>query len=472
MKYALSFFVLLLLLTSGILFFQFQVYSTNLEEGNDEFTYSQEIEIVYRNKSLDIRQHFKNLSNQAIEIQWPKKAVNQSCFITTKNSCDRLSKDLKSFKVGELKSQSVSYIIPLEGGLTSKTLIQDVFAQLTNGDVKFTTVHISTDSTVKGQWVTGLPLTGQQSLSLVNYAMFSGEGQIDDLYWQSENLALQYEQPVVSIYSSSPIAANLREAIGKLNFLNEEHMAIVQGQNINNNAVKRILFLPDLSIQSIQRNVVLSQVLSEYEITNNTDWLPEIIAAYIVKSDFISTKAKKIKEQLDNYLSPTQMEQWVTDLKNLQGQKVSPKILDNKLTAILGAKTSYFQLNLESQTVIYPILLEDTRAVYIDDLPHEEVKVIVHEGQILYTAQPLLETLGYTANEGKNGYYVNSATRVFRFPKEPGFYVFNQRRYNTISQPIIKIADQYFIEEAWLTRLFLVELQKGDKRINITEITS
>ncbi len=97
----------------------------------------------------------------------------------------------------------------------------------------------------------------------------------------------------------------------------------------------------------------------------------------------------------------------------------------------------------------------------------EDVHVILYEGQALYTADTLLPYLGYTVGEGKNGYYVNSEHRTFRFPKEPGFYVFNQRRYSTISEPIIKIANQYYVEEAWLQRLFLVELQKKEERIQV-----
>lgn len=79
----------------------------------------------------------------------------------------------------------------------------------------------------------------------------------------------------------------------------------------------------------------------------------------------------------------------------------------------------------------------------------------------------MLPYLGYSATEGENGYYVKSENRSFRFPKEPGFYVFNQRRYSTISEPIIKIAGHYYVEEAWLQRLFLVELQKNDGRIQV-----
>ena len=80
-----------------------------------------------------------------------------------------------------------------------------------------------------------------------------------------------------------------------------------------------------------------------------------------------------------------------------------------------------------------------------------------------------MHDIGYTTSLGPNGYYVNSETRVFRFPNaEHDFYVFNQRRYNTTASPLSVIAGTYYIEESWLQRLFLVELQKDEQAIRIS----
>ena len=46
-------------------------------------------------------------------------------------------------------------------------LIQNAFATLTNGESSYSVVHISTDSKIVGQWVTGLPLVGQQNYHLL-----------------------------------------------------------------------------------------------------------------------------------------------------------------------------------------------------------------------------------------------------------------------------------------------------------------
>lgn len=467
MKFALSFFSILALVITGTLFFQYQAYSSNLEIGNGEFYYSQEIEIVYRENSLDIRQHFKNLPNQKVNIKWPEKAEDPTCFIDNKNSCNRLSDEMTFFKAGETKAQSVSYIIPLQNGLQDKQYLQDVFATLQNGEASYSVVHMSTDSKMEGQWVTGLPLIGQQQLSLVNYTMFSGSGAVHDLYWQAGDLQVQKQTPVLSIYAKQAISNEFLKALESMQFVNDEHISIIQESNPVAAHDERILFLPELTAEAVEQQVILSQIKSKIAFKDAPDWLIEVVATYFVNNSLGSEKAKTIVEVLKEAMSDEQERAWQEVVTGLGEEPVTPTKMDTLLSEVFAKKTSYFALNVEYKDGVYPLLFEDGRSVYIDEIIQEDVKMILYEGLTLYTADTLLPHLGYTASEGENGYYVNSETRTFRFPKEPGFYVFNQRRYSTISEPIINIADHYYIEEAWLQRLFFVELQKRDRRVNV-----
>ncbi|WP_409368236.1 RNA polymerase II [Lysinibacillus sp. 38-6] len=467
MKFAMSFFSILVLVVSGALFFQYQAYSSDLETGNGSFHYSQEIEIVYRENSLDIRHHFKNLPNQKVKIKWPEQATNPTCFIDNENSCNRLSDEVSYFAKGDTKSQSVSYIIPIDGGLQDKMLLQNIFATLTNGDVSYSVIHISTDSKTVGQWITGLPLVGQQQLSLVNYTMFSGNGAAKDLYWQAGQIKAQEQTPVLTIYAQQPIAKDFLKSLENLKFLNDEHIAIIQEKNPVAQHDERLLFLPTLTQQAVEQEVILSQIHSQYTFENSPAWLAEVVASYLVKDSIGSEKTKAIVKTLKDYMTESQQLAWQEAMDNLGAETISPATMDTLLSTVLNAKTSYFQLNATQEKGTYPLLLEDERSVYVDGLHKKDVHVILYEGQVLYSADTLLPYLGYTAEEGKNGYYVNGDNRTFRFPKESGFYVFNQRRYSTISDPITKIVDHYYVEEAWLQRLFLVELQKSDGRIQV-----
>lgn len=467
MKFAMSFFSVLALIITGIIFFQYHAYSSDLETGNGDFLYSQEIEIFYRENSLDIRQHFKNLPDQKVKIKWPENAINLSCFMETEKSCDRLSDEASYFAKGEIKSQSVSYIIPIEGGLKDKMLIQNVLATLLNGEATYSIVHISTDSKIAGQWITGLPLIGQQQLALVNYTMFSGNGTIRDIYWQSANLKVQEQSPVLSIYAPGAIAKDFLKSLENLQFLNDQHIAIIQERNPMKEHDDRLLFLPTLTAQAVEQEVVLSQIKSQYKFDNSPEWLPEVVASYLVKDTIGSEKTKEIVATLKEYMTTDQEAAWQEAMNKLGEEPITPASMDDLLTAVLGAKTSYFKLNTEQKNGTYPLFFEDDRDIYVNDALKKDVQFIHYEGQSLYTADTLLPYLGYSATEGENGYYVKSENRSFRFPKEPGFYVFNQRRYSTISEPIIKIAGHYYVEEAWLQRLFLVELQKNDGRIQV-----
>ncbi|MGN4126335.1 RNA polymerase II [Lysinibacillus sphaericus] len=467
MKFAMSFFSILALIITGTIFFQYQAYSSDLETGNGEFHYSQEIEIVYRENSLDIRQHFKNLPNQKVKIKWPKNAIDPSCFIENEKSCNRLSQEVSYFAKGDTKSQSVSYIIPIEGGLKDKMLLQNVLATLTNGDASYTVMHISTDSKTVGQWITGLPLVGQQQLSLVNYTMFSGNGTVRDIYWQAGNLKVQEQTPVLSIYAQQAISKDFLKSLETLKFLNNEHISIIQETSPVAGHDDRLLFLPTLTAQAVEQEVVLSQIKSQFTFEDSPAWLQEVVASYLVKETIGSDKTKEIVKTLKEFMTANQELAWQKALDTLGEEPISPTTMDELLSDILDAKTSYFKLNAAQENGTYPLLFEDDRSVYVDDTIKQDVQVIFYEGQTLYTADTLLPHLGYTAGEGENGYYVNNDNRTFRFPKEPGFYVFNQRRYSTISEPIIKIANRYYVEEAWLQRLFLVELQKSDDRIQV-----
>ena len=469
MKFAVSIFTTFVIIIGAILFVQYQVYSDHVESGESAFSYSQEIEVFYRENSLDIRHHLKNLPEQKVEMTLPKNVSTFECFLEAEYSCDRLDKISKSIIPGKTRSQSISYVIPLEEGLSSSQLLKDVFVQLPLGEAKFSIIHITTDSMTKGQWITGLPLIGEQQLSLVNYAMFSGEGSVKDLYWDSNEKTHQLIQPSISLYTDQPISVELKDQLASLELLNNMHISIVQGDSKNN--ADRMLFMPTISTQSIQHNLLLSQFDAMYTFVEPLpSWLKEVMIAFITDFQPTNMKAREIVANLQSMMSTDQLQQWKDILTQLTSETVTPQLLDEKIALVLRSPTNYFVKNSEVEYV-YPFYYVDNREIILNNEP-KSFDVIYFEGSILYEAQPFLEALGYTAYEGENGYYVNNETRVFRFPDNYGFYVFNQRRYNTVSNPIIKVENEYFIEETWMQRLFLVELSKTDNAINIASVNT
>ena len=469
MKFAVSFFSVVSLVVAAALFWQYQVYSDELDEAPIAYNYSQEIEVTYRGEQLTIRHHFKDLPNEEIKIDWPSSAINMSCEEEGTSECARLGEDVRTLKKSEQTTETLVYSIPLEGGLQSGRLMNDVFATLAKGGVQLTTIHISTDSSIAGQWVTGLPLIGQQSLKLVNYSMFSGSGVVKELYWQQGSLALQHKQNDFSVYGPVATDEAFRGKLNELPFFNEEHTAIVQSTTNAVSASGRIIFVPDLTVASLEQNVLFQQVQQLYQFGETPQWLSHIVASVVTDIPYGDEKTQQILTTVKEQMSEQQYAQWKQALEALQGKAISLALMDEEVSAIFGQYTRYFTMN-DGATTAYPFLFNDRREVYVDEAKHD-VDVILQNGQVLYAAKPLLNALGYEANVGDYGYYVKNATREYRFPREPGFYVFNQRRYNTNAEPIRIIAGNYYVEETWLQRLFVVEVKKSEERITIVTTT-
>ena len=471
MKYALSFFSILILIISGTLFFQYQVFSDKVETGEDQFTYTQEIDITYRNDNLDIRHHFRNLPNQVIDIQWPKLAVNPDCFIDSETTCKRLSDDKTKFQVGDNHSQSLSYIIPLNNGIESNQLLKDIFVSLKHGDVSYSTIHISTEKDVKGQWITGLPEVGHQTLSLVNYTMFSGKGPVSELYYSAKNLIREEPIDNVSVYSKEPLSDAFITKLKELNLLNEGHIALVQGDHDLKIQGERIVFLTNFSTEVLYDQVILSQVKAQYNFNQSPNWLREVVASFLAGTTIGGDKSTEIVNTLTHQMTDQQLANWLQILKDLQGKELSTKILDEALSKVFGIHTQYLSLN-ESTDEVFPFLFNDERKIFVNSHVQNDINVIFKDGQILYSADSLLKHLGYETKNGENGYYVTNKERNFRFPENHGFYVYNERRYNTVSKPIVIVAGMNYIEETWLQKLFTVEIEKKDDSISIKSTTT
>lgn len=466
MKYAISFFAILLLAVCALLFFQYQVYSDQLETEDGDFSYTQEIEITYRGGSLDIRHHFHNLSNQEIDITWPNRAVSTDCFLDGKTSCDRLKEDKTGFSGGEARNASLSYVIPLDGKLQSRELYKDVFVALKNGQATYSTVHITTDNTIKGHWVTGLPLVGTQSLSLVNYAMFSGTGPVSEMYWHSGEMALQEPSPHLSVYSKKALGANIQKQLKSLHYLDEDHLVIVQGKTRSGEQGERIIFMEELSAKAINKSVLLFQVKNQYNFSDSPKWVRDVVASFLSNTTVGSNKSIEMVNTLKGMLTEQQQQDWIEQLHRLTGEKLTTKRLDALLSSVFGVSTNYFEMNGSTEN-IYPLLFIDGRDISVEDKLQEEAVIVLKDGKILYLLNPVLSSLGYQTKVGKNGYYAKSATQNFRFPLNYGFYVHNQQRYNTVSEPLTIIEGEYYMEELWLQRLFNVEIQKNEETVTV-----
>lgn len=467
MKIAFSLFSILLFINTILLFFQYQVYSSSWSNEQVSYTYAQEVNITYRENRFYVRHHFHSLPDESVKITWPLKSENRACYVEDDESCSRLSKDLISFNKGKATNQTISYEIPVKEPLTEQRLWKGVFAFLSGGSAGASIVHVTDESKAGGMWLTGLPAIGKESLSLVDYTLFNGKGTIGDLYWQKPAFAAVYKDHQLSVYADKPLDDKTKLALANSDFPDSTHIAVIESENGVGLQANRLVFIPTTKLPDFEEEIWVRNVQSQYSFSANTSFSLETIASFLANRPIGSKKGKDMYESLITYMTKSQKEAWVEKLQQWKGQMISPKLLDDLLSDILSVKTSFFQLNEQFANDQFPLLFEETRTVYINEHEKNAMNIIFNDGRVLYSVDPMLTMFGYTMKQGDNGYYIENAAKSFRFPLDEAFYVFNERRYEALSQPIEKLGEAYYIEESWLIRLFLVDIQKEESRINI-----
>ncbi|WP_342600544.1 hypothetical protein MHB48_05545 [Psychrobacillus sp. FSL H8-0483] len=471
MKIILSFLSMLLIVTNSVLLlFQYHVYSSGLEDSEQSFLYEQEIEIKLKKDKLMIRQHFMNLPEEKIKITWPISSENRSCYLDTSESCNRLSEDLISFKEGDTSKQSISYEIPLIDGLHDGIVLSGFLAKLEKGGVSYTTLHITDELKKGGMWVSGLPIVGTTSLDEIDYSLFFGAGSFTDLYWQEELLPVKFENDNFTIHSKEELSEDLKTLLTEMQLTNSEHISVLFTENKYNIKSSRIAFVENKDLASIQRELIIKNVQLQYGLVAENLIMAEVISSFLTDSPIGSEKSIWMYETLTNYFTEDQLSDWKKVL--MENKQLSAQKLDGLLSEVIELKTSFFTLNEQFKADKYPLLFEDNRTVYINDQQQKDVKVLFKDGKVMYAAEPLLTALGYTLKDTDKGLYVQNAMRAFRFPIKEPFYVLNDKRYDAMSEPFEKIGADFYLEESWMNRLFLVDIEKQEKRISVTQSAS
>lgn len=449
-----------------MLAFQYHVYSDQLSE-DESLHYNQDIDVVYQKGKLIVHHHLSSLPEESIKLIWPAKSIKKACSSDDKNNCNRLNKTLTGLQKGKTEEQTLSYVIPVsKKGLKSGQILRNIFLTLPKGTPVHTTVHITDETHTGGQWITGLPEIDSKKMVLVQYTMFSGNGPVTSLYWQKNKMKKVFTNDQMTLYGKNNISGDLSKSLKGLELEDFEHVAIIE-TNQKRHSAGRILFTSEINEKTLEQKVILSQIHQKYKFNTTPSWVPEVVASFLTERTLGTAKAQKMIGILKNYMNQDQLAEWKKGLEDMQGKEVTTTKLDNLLSDSLSLKTSFFDMNANNGKNIAPLLFEDNRPIYINGLQQNNVQVIFKDGRILYSIKPILKKLGYTSKVGPHGFYITSETRSFRFPMDEPFYVYNEHRYDIVSQPIEKYGNQYYIEEAWFVRLFLVNVEKSDKRIDI-----
>ena len=139
---------------------------------------------------------------------------------------------------------------------------------------------------------------------------------------------------------------------------------------------------------------------------------------------------------------------------------------------VTGFKTSYFTKNIQDDTAAHPFLIEDPREVKFDGTSYFGYSNHIERWKNLVSGKKILNLAGYTVTSNERSIYIENGIRKFRFPKKELFYVYNEQKYDVVTMPFEVLEGDFYFEESWFKRLFLLSIEKTADTIDIIRIST
>lgn len=459
------------MLINALLFFiHYRDSSIITDKKEQKNSYHQEIEVIHRANELLVRHHFTNLSTNRLEIRWPKISEDRTCHVEDRTSCMRLNEEATAFIEGEETAQSISYTIPKEVTATEQIFLQSVFAEIHQAEPKATVLHLIDEVESDGLWVTGLQQVGNQTLNLVNYTLFSGDGPVSDLYWQSQQPTHQSNE-YVTVYGADSLAG-VEEYERLFQTLAFSHTAIVINEQAKSTDSSRFIVTKSSELHKMLQQFAMNQFNLQYADGNIDHFTSEVLTALLLEEENVDLSlASTAVKELQDSLTAAQITQFVT--KVTEAEKIeSAKMIDEIMEEVSGYKTSFFSTNSQLEEGYYPFLLENPKKIVVSNGDSLHNHAIVKDNRTYYPITEIMEAFGYDVTVRNKSLYVESVDQSYRFPLESHFYVFNNRRFNTQEIVVKQMNGLLYVEEATMLRIFQINMASTNDKINLMPITS
>lgn len=463
-------FILLLLLNTVLFFIHYKDSSTVTAKNEKEHAYSQEIEVVYRDKELIVRHHFTDLSSNRLEINWPNTSEKRTCHVEDTNSCMRLNEEATAFIEGEETSQSISYVIPRKEAGTQSVLLSSVFAKINEGTPQATVLHIIDEVQEDGMWITGLPQVGNQRLNLVNYALFSGGGSVSDLYWQQEQLPHE-SNDYVTVYGNEamPLIEPYENLFAKLQ--SPRSTIVINNNNRDEIVSDRFIVTSESKLNDTLQQYAVKQFRLNNALSSVDQFTAEVLTALLIGDDIDLSLAPTAVNELKESLTANEMASFIEKIKNKKEKIEDAEEIDELMEEVMNYRTSFFKKNSEMTKGFYPFLLESSKEIIVSDDKRLEQHAIIQDKNKYYPIAEIMRGFGYDVSRNDHSLYIESMEKEYRFPIENQFYVLNDRRFNMQTKPFKLVNDEIYFEEAAMLRIFQLNLKSNEEEVKLTPIT-
>ncbi|OZI12365.1 hypothetical protein CEW92_07795 [Bacillaceae bacterium SAS-127] len=467
-KKSLLFSLLLMIISGGIIFIQWNGYEGSSKEfGNNQF--EQEIQMIYSEKGFAIQQTFHHLPiDKPLTLVFPIDAKNMRCE-TKEGKCSL--NGLSAVITPKDHTFTVSYMLNAPP-VKSSMLLTNWFVKVKEAAIKKTSIYLTDKKLRTGNWYSGLKTTGGQKKDLINYYEFQGNGGANALYWQSDSLVNVSVGEDFALYMPSETKApeQLIDSLKSLD-ISKPKTIIVTNQHAAYSSDQFHILNNSQQLTELVNTIQLNDMKSKYRFQESEEWLAEIMLAFELNRAFGSQKSQKMYQYLQQQLTPEEQEAYKAEVLQMKGELVKAEQLDRMLSEVKGLETHFFQENRDAKSVIKPLLFADTRSVIVNGKVMT-FKAMNQKGVLLFPFQSTLRQLGFDVKVLSNGQslLVNKGADTYRFDLDQHRFILNEEDYGLYENALATYNGELYIEDMWLQKIFLVSVSEQNDQILINPL--
>lgn len=453
--YSLTF--ILLIVTSGILFWQWRVFSEGQEQSEKEkpSAVEQLIHIQQTNNRLSIKQTVLDLKAGNYAISNPMEVAY---IIEGKDEMAPAS-----VKVSEDQS-SVTFIydIPFNMNVSSR-LFTDWAVVLDDTVTVKTKVEVTVEADNRlGSWAAGAPLIGKAKKENIDYYVFEENGPIYPLYYQSSELLFTKLNDKTSVFY---------EESGKINIEQLENVLsefpTLQGRTSILTSKHNDALTEDLIIFNNTRSVVqLSETLAYIHVNTilpfqneEERWQQHIIGDLAEGTKLGGEKAGQMAHILKMNLLENDLELFVNSVME-EKKPLSSGLLDQELSEVLDKNTAFFSLNSVETAPLVPLYFYDERTVVMNGV-HIEEPLLYIDNRKLVPFLSIVSQAGFHYEIFDSGdVLLTKGEDILRMYPDEKVFILNGIDYSVKTAPITMIQSKLYIYDSWLHDIFGIKLME------------
>ncbi|OXS63369.1 hypothetical protein B0G93_103197 [Bacillus sp. V-88] len=462
-RFVFTFGFLMILVSSGILFFQWMGFTTESAGESGIVEVSQSYSIIHKGAKFEVTQTIyfpSGISSGPLLIKWPAGAEDFSCKDIEENNC--LTKENGEFYVSTLNQDAqeitITYSLKQSTKADSVTL-RNWYPVLSGVSTLKTDIELTEKSLRNGKWIAGYPSSNHKKLDYIDYYFFSGRGEPSDLVWTKESWKESGSRAVKVLTEEGDPAG-----FEKLDSLEtaDGFVTVLITEKIKPFKSPHLIVLNDAygeEVKSIRQSLMYQNLSSRDEDA----WLKELVVSILLNEPPNSAKPAWAYKQLKEGLSPSQ---WDDLGQKVRNQTVDRNMLDEAVSRVTGFKCSFFAESAKGNE--HPLLiLKASKPIMVNQKPIQLSYVSYQQKEYVQFPEAV-EAMGIEMKELQPGVFFTSVEgNTLRFYMNEDYFIYNEENYGLLGKPVQTIGDTTYMDIHWFRKLFNAEVKNKENAIEI-----